>query len=700
MDTEGYENADPLWHSIALAKDQPPTVALTAPGRDLQVKPGSTVGLSVDSRDDFGIADVRIVYRINDEQQVRELKRFPHEGPPERETTDQFEWKLSTGGPKPGDLIQYWAIATDRNNITGPGQGESRRFTIFLLTPEIVAAVLDLHIQDYAQILEELIRLQRENRAQTASGVTFDTLVIRQALIRVKTRQLARAMEKDAVPIATMVKSLDDLVAGLMASAVKLLESGKETNDPAKAAGFRNESFPVQDKIIAELEALLARLQRNEQAKRELRKLEKKDQAAHKAITKTLEQMIKDMDKLLKDQTELASKFEKLPKKPVDELKEEKLKDLKDFQEFLKRTEKWAKGTVNELTKLPTGFVDDFGLRKDVNKIYEEIEKAATRPKAEKLEVSLEDLGAGLATKMKEDLEMWMSDTPDALKWVLEEPLNKKPMKIPEMPLPKALEDMIGDLLQKAEEFDQEADDITSAWGDNLDQAGWGVSDGPISNFSAKGKTGNDLPNNMEVTGRSGDGRRGKSAGQMMGDTSRALQGRKTPARVGNERYEPGKLKQEAPQDPNGATGGGKKSGAGRKGLQGGTPPDLVRDMGRLSEKQAGVREKAEQVARKLDTMGITSKRLTESIELMKSVENDFKNTKYDDAARRRRVALTRLRTALIELDKSTAAQLSRARDLPPQLRQELLQAADEGYPAGYESILKSYFKALSESEK
>src|SRR5438132_3460869 len=98
--------------------------------------------------------------------------------------------------------------------------------------------------------------------------------------------------------------------------------------------------------------------------------------------------------------------------------------------------------------------------------------------------------------------------------------------------------------------------------------------------------------------------------------------------------------------------------------------------------------------------MGITSKRLTESIELMKSVENDFKNTKYDDAARRRRVALTRLRTALIELDKSTAAQLSRARDLPPQLRQELLQAADEGYPAGYESILKSYFKALSESEK
>src|SRR5260370_40750414 len=118
--------------------------------------------------------------------------------------------------------------------------------------------------------------------------------------------------------------------------------------------------------------------------------------------------------------------------------------------------------------------------------------------------------------------------------------MNKKPMKIPEMPLPKALQDLVGDLLQKADEFDEDADDITSAWGDNLDQAGWGVADGPISTFSAKGKTGNDQPNNNEMSGRSGSGRRGKSSGQMVGDTSRGLEGRKTPARRGREKTQPG----------------------------------------------------------------------------------------------------------------------------------------------------------------
>ena len=699
VDRDGYENADPLWHSIDPLKDQPPTVALTVPGRDVQTEPKASLPIEVESGDDHGLAAVRIVYRINDQAEIRELVRFEHaETPPALRAADRYEWKLSSGGLKPGDLIQYWAEATDRNTITGPGTAESRRFTVFLVTPEQTLAKLDVQISDYAQMLEELARLQRENRAQTAAGAATTTLVEREGRIREGTIRLARAMEKDALPIGTMVRALNSLATGLMADAVKILETARDA-----AAGRdrpeRERSLPVQDKIVAELEALLARLQRNEQAKAELRKIAKNDQAQHKQITETLGKMVGDLDKLLKDETRLAGKYERLPKKPTEEFQDENAKLGAELEEFRKTWEAWAKGTVNELRKLPTGFVDDFDVRPDVNRIFEEIEKAAQRAKAEKLEVPLEDLGAGLATKMKEDLEMWMPDAPDAVKWVQEEPLDQKPMKVPEMTLPKSLEDLVGDLLQEAEEFDKDADDVTSAWGDNLDQAGWGVSDGPISSFSAKGKTGNDLPNSQEVTGRSGDGRRGKSSGQMVGDTARALPGRKTPTRVGAERYEPGRLKQEAQDDPNGATGGGKKAGAGRTGLQGGTPPDFVKDIGRLTEKQAGLRTKAEEVARKLEAAGVSSRRLNDGIAVMKSAEQDLRELRYQDAARKRRTAIGALRSGLSDLDGSTAASLSRARDLPPQLRDELRQAADEAYPAGYESLLKSYYKALSTQE-
>ncbi|MFN0198006.1 MAG: hypothetical protein ACKVT0_14770 [Planctomycetaceae bacterium] len=298
---------------------------------------------------------------------------------------------------------------------------------------------------------------------------------------------------------------------------------------------------------------------------------------------------------------------------------------------------------------------------------------------------------------MLEDLETWMLDTPDATQWRLEEPLDKQAMNMPEMPLPDALEDLIGDLLQDAEEFDEEADDLTSAWGDNLNQAGWGTSDGPISSFSAKGKTGNDLPNSNELNGRSGDGRRGKSSGQMVGDTSRGLEGRPTPARLNNERYEPGRLKEEGKQDPNGATGGGKKAGAGQKGLQGGTPPDFVRDMERLNEKQAGLREKAELVAKKLDTQTIIGKRLSDAIQLMKSSEQDVRDRRYDDAARKRKVALSQLRASSVTPATQSTVDLKRARELPQEFRQDLLQSTDDGYPKGYERLLENYFRTLSE---
>ncbi|MFO0930922.1 MAG: DUF4175 family protein [Gemmataceae bacterium] len=694
--TDGSSNADPLWRAVILRPDAPPELVLRAPDDRLSVKSDAALPLAVDARDDFGLATVRLLYRVNAEPAVRELVRFDYAGgPPKRETADRYEWRLGSSGLKVGDRVEYWAEATDRNVVTGPGRAESRRFRLEVVNPLDAVAKLDTRIRDYVKELRDLLALQRTNRAETAGGAAAAGLVTREVEVRRRTGLLARSIEADGVPVFTVVDALDRLAAGPIADAVRLLESARDSRNDELAKRDRAASLPVQDAIIKELEELLVRLQRNEDAKKALRKLAKDDPKSHKIATGVLTELIKSLDKLLKDQTETAGKFERLPKKNPDEVKDDLLRALADLDDLKRRTEKWAKGSVQELTKLPKGFTDDFDLRKDVNKVFEEIEKAATRDKAQKLEVSLEDLGAGLATKMKEDLEMWMPDAPDSVKWVQEEPLNKKPMKIPEMPLPKALQDLVGELLQKADEFDEDADDITSAWGDNLDQAGWGVSDGPISSFSAKGKTGNDMPNNMEVSGRSGDGRRGKSSGQMVGDTSKALPGRKTPARVGSENFEPGQLKSEAQEDPNGATGGGKKSGAGRRGLQGGSPPDPVRDIGRLSARQAGMREKMEQVARQLEAQKVSSTRVRDGIKLLTEADKDLADRKYADAARKRREAMQAVRGAYGELNR-TGGDVSRARDLPPQLRKELLQSADAAYPAGYEDLLRSYYKALS----
>ena len=77
---------------------------------------------------------------------------------------------------------------------------------------------------------------------------------------------------------------------------------------------LRGQSLPIQDKIIAELEAMLEYLQCNSVAREAIKKIEKKDEPAKKEIVKTIADIIKDLAKI-KEQAEEATKYEHCPKR-------------------------------------------------------------------------------------------------------------------------------------------------------------------------------------------------------------------------------------------------------------------------------------------------------------------------------------------------------------------------------------------------
>jgi hypothetical protein len=220
--------------------------------------------------------------------------------------------------------------------------------------------------------------------------------------------------------------------------------------------------------------------------------------------------------------------------------------------------------------------------------------------------------------------------------------------------------------------------------------------DGPISDMSAKGVTGNLLPNQQEVGGRSGEGRTGRSHGQMVEETAEGKQGRTTPTRLTPSPFEQGSIKDSAAEDGGGATGGGKLSGFAGEGLRGPAPPPRLEGMARLAGKQAAIRQEAEALALKLRAYSLPSGDLELSVNAMRRLEKAA--GKGDGLTVRRAFsdALDALTAANVAVRAEAGIHRERSR-LRKWERDEIMDGMRDGAPAGYEEMVARYFRALAE---
>ena len=253
----------------------------------------------------------------------------------------------------------------------------------------------------------------------------------------------------------------------------------------------------------------------------------------------------------------------------------------------------------------------------------------------------------------------------------MEDPVGKTDTPMAE--LPKELEDMIGELMEEQEDLFDEIEDTNANWADSLDKgAGWDAMDGPIANMSAKGVTGNQLPNNNEMGGRSGEGRSGKSQGEMVEDTASGKGGRNTPTRLDPTPFTKGQIKDESKDPAGGATGGGKTSGQGGEGLEGPVGPQLKQQMERLAQKQAQIRNAAERLNIEKQISKYDQFRLLDAVLLIRRVEADLKANRYQNAMRQRDVILDKMDTSHlliggrvhVQHDTSPAASRRRVEDI------------------------------------
>jgi hypothetical protein len=126
-DDLGLENPDPVHYRIQLIPDKYPTGEIVSPADELEVSANDVLRVVYNVADDFGVAAVKLIYRIGSRQRSIILKS------PENHRSaalEVFQWDLANLALTPGERVSYRLEVWDNDSVSGPKAGYSRMLTL------------------------------------------------------------------------------------------------------------------------------------------------------------------------------------------------------------------------------------------------------------------------------------------------------------------------------------------------------------------------------------------------------------------------------------------------------------------------------------------------------------------------------------------------------------------------------------------
>ncbi|MGA2175919.1 MAG: hypothetical protein ABSH38_13150 [Verrucomicrobiota bacterium] len=695
---------------VQIIPDNPPEVDFVTEDRNRLVQFGQTLQLEILARDDFGLAEIAVVARPTEKDEPgRVIKRWTYLGPPGNPgpLRESFSWVVDPRLFESGASYYLEALANDFR----PGGLPSRSRPIVLR----LKSSDDLALRDDDPLKPAFDALKRASAAQeratrlTANLRTYLHDVLQKNSLASQVNAVsapqneARGHASEALSLFSQqtdgkpyAETLSGLVHHDMAAAqddLRSLYGAAESGLPGLLAGLETR----QGRILTGLLSLLGQIADARTTPLNAVAEGKNSNQTPATDEARAREWMEEMKNFVAEQERLLEKSRTLAAKEPEDLTQA---DEAVLGELSRDEDKWAKFLEEKLTdfsKLPQQDFADASLAREGNSVFQEVQEAAEALTQKNIELAVPHEQSGLenAKELVNNLERWLPDTPDNIKWSMEEPLAPTDIALAE--LPKELEDIVGELLDKEEQMTPEVEDVTSSWLDSADkEAGWDAIDGPISDMSTKGVTGNRLPNQNEVGGRSGEGRTGRSHGQMVGDTAEGKGGRETPTRLEPEPFEQGSVKDSAKNDSGGATGGGKLSGFGGEGLRGPAPPPSSQKLPRLAEQQAKIRQQAEALALQLRRYHLSGGELETSVNAMNRLEQAAH--KEDGLGVRRAFSQAVNSLGAAKNTVQSQAAVRREQDkLPPWVREQMRVGVQDGVPKGYEEMVAEYYRALAE---
>lgn len=712
------------FYTITAMPDGAPTIAATEPGRDVDAKPGGSLALAAAATDDYGLATVRLEVAKNDAKEFAAVQAWPvaadREGKPSRTATIRHTLAFPAEQYRFGDTLRYRFVAVDNRDLRSIDAGSD---AVAGVGQVMEGQVFTVHFNDVAAAAAKSNGLWEELRQKLAA------LLDRQVALRKDANGLGPALavaelRRMATPIASGQDSLRMDIGTLgrefpFEASMKLVQKSLQVlsvEDAAFAADRAGDILLLSDtralapaalklrqhqnRVIDVLQTLLAIIAADQE--RLARRVEQQEGGNLPSDQREAwKKLAEDLKEFKKEQKAVIDATADLAKKPKDQFGPEDEKKLSELAAIEDKWEKFLSNRLADMSKIGEQDQANGSLLEELVQMKVELATAkdALETKALEIATPLEENALESAEALTAHLERWLSHTPDRINWQMEEPVTQNDQAMAE--LPTQLQDMVGELMDKEEDITEEMESLASKWVDSLDKgAGWDALDGPISNMSAQGVTGNQMPKDMEIQGRSGEGREGRSSGEMVGAVAEGKEGRRTPTRLTNDPFSNSQVQDNSKLGAGGATGGGKKGALGSQGLEGPAPLEQDPITQRLAGQQAALRNEAQRLALQMHAARFDNFKLLESNAYLKKSEDALKQHHYQTALYYQQQAVQSLNSAKVLASGGVHVVADTSPTADTKTQKEMNAALNGPLPRGYADPVKAYFEKLAAPER
>ncbi len=704
---------------IRCQRDAAPVIEMRWPTQDSAIAPTADVKVQALLKDDYGITSARVLMSAGPDQPLAMVEELNFGGAasardlavnlrlkPEMrehgksirvqvETTDNRDlraaFKASSHDPK---------SPASQSDEGGPQTVSSSVYEIKFRDPEQIRKEEKDKFDKLREALMEMLKTQQGLHTQAVAWKPKDDAAMArinsgQTELRARMQVVAEKFEFET-DTKVIQKTLMVLFHNPAKEAVDISASIPNEKVEKQQVKLGEGLQTQQRRVISTLESLLALLARGHEATTQPTAKNGGDLPTQKEAMEKLNEALKQF---LKEEQRILDQTAQLAKKPVDDFSDKDKKLLDELTMAQEKLDAFMQEKVNDVSKLAEQDMSNASLLKEMMEVYSEVTMAknALKDKATEIAVAAEEMGQEMAKEIESNIEKWLMDKPDRQQWKQEDATSGK-TDIPMAELPKELEDIVGELMEEQEDLFEEMEDMDANWADSMDKGvGWDAADGPIADMSAKGVTGNQQPNDNNMNGRAGEGRSGKSQGEMVEETATGKGGRPTPTRLDPTPFQQGQIKDTSKDPVGGATGGGKMSGQGGAGLEGPVPPKMKEEMQRLADKQAQLRNQAERLNLQYQVGKYDNFKMLEAIAMMRRTESDLKANRYQMAMRRKDLLLDSMDTSHLLLSGQIHVKQDTSPTMSGKMEEQINDAMKGDLPAAWSDALKEYYRKLSQ---